>query len=304
MSGTLLDYANISDTREGFRTLFQQVLGRAPRIYDQVASVTTSSNTQEVYKWLRGNPAMKAWLGDREHNKFSPETYSLKNNDYANGLEVDINDLKDDTLGLVSLALADVFAQAANHYDELVFGALSGGFSDSVVGKCYDGQYFYDSDHSEGESGTQDNAVTTVFDSNGAALEAGIIAMAGFKDYDGKVIGVRPTHLVVPPALEFTARKVLEAEYLASGATNVYQNAVKLIVSPRLSTTTEWHLLDLGRAIKPIILQIREPLEFTAQDRPEDEHAYMRRVFRYGVSGRHAVGYSLWQLAYGSTGGG
>jgi phage major head subunit gpT-like protein len=35
-------------------------------------------------------------------------------------------------------------------------------------------------------------------------------------------------------------------------------------------------------------------------DRPDDEHVFMRKKFRYGVDDRKNVGFGLWQLAYGS----
>ncbi len=63
---------------------------------------------------------------------------------------------------------------------------------------------------------------------------------------------------------------------------------------------TPWYLMDLSRPIKPMILQIRKEPEFVAQDRPDDENAFMRKKFRYGVDDRKNVGFGLWQLAYGS----
>ena len=59
-------------------------------------------------------------------------------------------------------------------------------------------------------------------------------------------------------------------------------------------------MLDLSRPLKPIILQVRKQPEFVAQDRPEDEAAFMRKKYRYGVDDRKNVGFGLWQLAYGS----
>lgn len=63
---------------------------------------------------------------------------------------------------------------------------------------------------------------------------------------------------------------------------------------------TPWYLLDLSRPIKPLILQIRKRPEFVAMDRPDDENAFMRKKYRYGVDDRKNVGFGLWQLAYGS----
>jgi phage major head subunit gpT-like protein len=65
-------------------------------------------------------------------------------------------------------------------------------------------------------------------------------------------------------------------------------------------TGTAWYLLDTTRAIRPFIFQRRTMPNLICQDRPEDEHYFMRKKFRYGVDYRGAVGYGLWQLAYGS----
>jgi phage major head subunit gpT-like protein len=65
-------------------------------------------------------------------------------------------------------------------------------------------------------------------------------------------------------------------------------------------SSTPWYLLDLSKGLKPIILQVRKRPEFVAMDRPDDENAFMRKKFRYGVDDRKNVGYGLWQVAYGS----
>lgn len=61
-----------------------------------------------------------------------------------------------------------------------------------------------------------------------------------------------------------------------------------------------WFLMDLSRAVKPLILQIRKQPQFVTQTRPDDENVFMRKKFRYGVDDRKNVGYGLWQLCYGS----
>lgn len=63
---------------------------------------------------------------------------------------------------------------------------------------------------------------------------------------------------------------------------------------------TAWYLLDTTRAIKPFIFQRRTMPQLVTQDRPDDEHLFMRKKYRYGIDYRGAVGYGLWQLAYGS----
>jgi phage major head subunit gpT-like protein len=61
-----------------------------------------------------------------------------------------------------------------------------------------------------------------------------------------------------------------------------------------------WLVLDTTRSIKPFIFQRRTTPTLTRMDKPDDENAFMRKKFRYGVDYRGAAGYGLWQLAYGS----
>lgn len=63
---------------------------------------------------------------------------------------------------------------------------------------------------------------------------------------------------------------------------------------------TPWFLMDMTRAVKPLIFQKRRDYSFVAMDRPDDEAVFSRKQFRYGVDARVNVGFGLWQLAYGS----
>jgi phage major head subunit gpT-like protein len=66
-------------------------------------------------------------------------------------------------------------------------------------------------------------------------------------------------------------------------------------------TGAAWYLVDTARAIKPFIFQLRRGVQLVRMDRPDDEHAFMRKKFRYGVDYRGAAAYGLWQMAYCST---
>lgn len=65
-----------------------------------------------------------------------------------------------------------------------------------------------------------------------AAARAGLMGMVG--DH-GRPLGIRPTHLVVPPSLEPAALKILNAEYINAGESNVYRNTATLVVVPWLA---------------------------------------------------------------------
>lgn len=60
-------------------------------------------------------------------------------------------------------------------------------------------------------------------------------AMMEFKGDNTEPLGIMPTLLVVPPEHEAAAREVIMAERNAAGATNVYRDTAKLLVTPWLA---------------------------------------------------------------------
>ncbi len=67
------------------------------------------------------------------------------------------------------------------------------------------------------------------------SYEEGRVALLGMKGDYGRPLGIMPTHLVVPPALEKEALELLNAERNAAGATNVYRGTATLVVVPWLA---------------------------------------------------------------------
>lgn len=63
---------------------------------------------------------------------------------------------------------------------------------------------------------------------------------------------------------------------------------------------TPWFLLATNALIKPIIFQARKEPEFVSKDGQTDDNVFMQKRFIYGVDARRSVGYSMWQLAWGS----
>lgn len=61
-----------------------------------------------------------------------------------------------------------------------------------------------------------------------------------------------------------------------------------------------WFLMDVSRALKPIILQVRKPPQFVSKDDPRDDNVFMHKEFVYGADMRCAVGFGFWQFAWGS----
>jgi phage major head subunit gpT-like protein len=70
---------------------------------------------------------------------------------------------------------------------------------------------------------------------DGDSFNAARIALQTQYRPDGSALAIRPTHLIVGPSNEAAARKLLNAELINGGETNIWRGAAQLIVSPHLA---------------------------------------------------------------------
>jgi len=61
-----------------------------------------------------------------------------------------------------------------------------------------------------------------------------------------------------------------------------------------------WYLMDVSRALKPMIFQTRREYVLKAMTEGQDEAVFMRDEYRYGVDARVNAGFGFWQFAYAS----
>jgi phage major head subunit gpT-like protein len=71
---------------------------------------------------------------------------------------------------------------------------------------------------------------------NDGSYAAARAAMMNFRSDGGRVLGIKPNLLIVPPALESAALHVLNAEFSESGASNPWKDTAELIVTPFVAT--------------------------------------------------------------------
>ncbi|SIQ23449.1 Mu-like prophage major head subunit gpT [Rhizobium sp. RU35A] len=116
----------------------------SPKTYlDLVAMRTVSSTSQETYAWLDDLPGIREWLGDRVLHTLSRSRYTVVNRKFEETITIPREKIEDDTYGIFSPLAARLGEQTALFPDQLVFELLSDGTSE----RCYDGQYFFDTDH-------------------------------------------------------------------------------------------------------------------------------------------------------------
>ncbi len=88
-----------------------------------------------------------------------------------------------------------------------------------------------------------------------AAMQLGVTAMREQTNYAGKRLGLRPRFLVVPPELEWSSMVVTKSAGVPGSNNNDINpmlGYVTPIVSPQLSSTTQWFLIGDPREIDTI----------------------------------------------------
>lgn len=263
--------------------------------YQKVATVVPSTTGEQDYKWLGQMPGMREWIGEREVQALAAYDYLIKNKKFEMTIGVPRDDIEDDKYGVYTPLFSNMGEAAALQPDELVFGAMMSGFNE----KCYDGLSFFNTAHKVGDATYSNRSNKKLSRESYMEGRSSIMSIKGDK---GKSLKLVPDLLVVPPALEETARLILEADQI-DGTTNVLKGTAKLHVEPALAEHPEyWFLLCTNRFLKPFIYQLRKKIKFTSLTRDTDENVFMLDEYLYGADGRSNAGYGFWQMAYGSTG--
>jgi phage major head subunit gpT-like protein len=146
---------NLNIVFQGFQTAFQQGLGQAESQWNIVATRVPSTTGEEKYGWLGKMPGVRKWLGDRHVHQLEAHDYAIKNEDWEQTIGVSRNSIEDDKFGLFAPLFTEMGRAAAAFPDELVYGLLAAAFDTP----CYDGQYFFDTDHPVLDSAGEETSV-------------------------------------------------------------------------------------------------------------------------------------------------
>jgi hypothetical protein len=154
------------------------------------------------------------------------------------------DNLYDSLSGRYTKALARAMA-----YTKQVKAAsvLNNGFNSAFAGG--DGQPLFSTAHPLVSGGTNSNRPTTGADLNETSLENAVIQIAAWTDERGLLIAAQPRKLIIPPALQFVATRLLETNLRVGTADNDI-NAIKnngsipegYAINHYLTDTNAWFL--------------------------------------------------------------
>lgn len=283
-----------------------------------------SDQESETYKWLGMSPAVREWVGGRQAKGLKDNGITIINKTWEGTLVIPVDWLRRDKTGQIQVRINELAGRAAELDSKLLSTLIINGGGSSGV--CYDGQYFFDTDHSEGSSGTQTNALVasdysslnvttaaapTVAEMNAAILDS-IQHMFGFKDDQGEPMNANAKNfLVMVPTNMMGAGMGAVYSRIINASTGAFDNTmanaavaqgfnVQCVVNPRLTSTTNFFVFRTDAPAKPFIRQEEEPLKVDAiAEGSEEEFKNNRHL--YGVKRICNVGYGYWQYAVQST---
>jgi hypothetical protein len=154
-----------------------------------------------------------------------------------------------------------------------------------------DGQTLCSTAHPLVSGGVNSNRPSVAADLNETSLEAAVIQIAAWTDERGLLIAAKPKKLIVPPALQFVATRLLETELRVGTADNDI-NAIKnngsipggYSINHYLTDTNAWFLLtDVPNGLKHFV---RSPMQ-TSMDSDFDtgnSRYKARERYSFGVS--------------------
>lgn len=288
---------------------------------EKVSVLFDSDQESETYKWLGMVPAMREWLGGRQAKGFRDNGLTIINKTWEATLEILVDWIRRDKTRQIDIRIAELAARAAEHWAKLLSTLITNG-TGSTSGLCYDGQYFFDSDHSEGDSGTQLNLLTNTqvgaldvttptAPTASEAVKAilGVIAyMLTYKDDQGEPMNANARNFLVmtSPNLWAYLAPAVHTDQITSGETNVIRSLkadgfnISLAANPRLTYTTQFVTFRTDAPAKALIRQQEEAVSVSALAEGS-EHEFKENKHLYGVKAIHNVGYGYWQYAAHAT---
>ena len=271
--------------------------------------LVTSDQESETYKWLGMAPAMREWVGGRVAKGFRDNGITIVNKTFEATLEVLLDEIRRDKTGQVMVRVRELAGRTNAHWAKLLSTLIIAG--EAAV--CYDGQYFFDTDHAEGDSGTQSNDIDsnigTTTAPTAAEMETSILkaveAIIGFKDDQGEPMNEEATSFLVMVPVPFmsAAAAALKNPVITDGSgsrTNTITNlggfSFELAVNPRLTRTTKFATFRTDGMTKPFIRQEEEGVTVSAIAEGS-ELEFRENKHHYGVKAIRNVGYGYWQHA-------
>lgn len=290
---------------------FQRYDAAVSGLVSALAMKFDSDQGSEEYGWLGQVPQMREWVGGRHAKGLRDNGFTIKNKTFESTLKIPLDDIRRDKTGQIMVRVGEMAEKGADLPLNLLTTLIEGGLS----GQCYDGQFFFDTDHEEGNSGVQSNKITvdisalpvefhgsTTAPSEQEMVQVilkGIQQILSFKDDQGDPMNRNAKEFVVVVPIPFWSASLAAATKatLAKGEDNLLKGAqmdIQVVAEPSLSWTDAIAVFAVDGSTKPFIHQVEEEITTSMlAEGSEYEHRY--NAWEFGTKAIENMGYGMWQ---------
>lgn len=301
------DTAKAITCLRGLTARFDNSVKAASPFYPKLAMTVPSTGADEQYGILGRVPQVREWIGDRDFKELRGAQWTLANKLWESSLRIARTDIADDRLGMYSPVMEQMGRRAAKYPDSLMFTLMNAGES----GTCFDGQYFFDTDHSWGDSGDQDNDLTYNASDHTAvtaaefklAYNAAVQALMSFVDDQGELLNDdiyderQQLVVVLHPTLLQVAHDALSVRTVSTGGENYVITQPTIYASARYTSTVKFDIYKVDEPIRPYIFQTRKPLVRETKNQADIED----KDVLFMTEARYNMGYGAWWTGVRTT---
>lgn len=278
-----------------------------------VSNLFNSDQASETYNFLGQSPGMREWIGGRQAKGFSGQGITILNKHYEATIEVAVRDAKRDKTAQIQARINEFADRTQTHWASLLSSLLLA--APSTV--CYDGQFYFDTDHTEGDSGTQSNDISVDISALPAAVHgivtapsveemqqailAGITQILGFKDDRGEPMNenARRFMVVVPislfPVAQLATSRIATSALQQNLNPNLLDSMqIDVQMNPRLTWTDSFAVFRTDSEVKGFIRQTEQEVDLKAKAEGS-EFEFDNDAWQFGVDAWRGVGYGYWQ---------
>lgn len=281
----------------GLFSFMNAALTRRPKFYDKITNVKTSKKAYEESAYYAGLGLMPE---KPEGEKISYDqmiqgpTKRWNHKTYGLGIRITEELIEDSLYPDVPSSMGDMSKELGNSGMETQEVLIHDIFNSGTVTTTHtagDGLAVFSTVHKALNGSTWSNRSATDGSLSATTLKQGFIDFENVLSDRGIQQVQVPQTLVVPPALEFTARELIHSQYdpqTGNNAINSIQSRnLTLLVDPYLTSTTAWFLI--GDA-NPVIVFMRRPLKYAQDGSFETGDSLFKGTFRLSVEVNKPIG--------------
>jgi len=281
---------------------------------DAISRLYQSDQDSEDYVFSGHSPTLREWTGERQAKELVIDEFNIKNKMFEATLVILKKWIDYDKTGHIEDRINEMVMRVAAHWDKLLSELIITGESAT----CYDGQFFFDTDHADSGSNQSNDIGIDIsalpVNQNGSTtapspeemeqcILQGIAQIGSFVDADSEPVNENLSKflVMVPTTLKNAADAAVTNPVLTSGKTNTIANGdfeVKVVANQRLNSTwtAAFPIFATEGGQSPLVRQLRQDNipDMQAEGSAEE---FNNRRWLFGVTRECNVGFGDWKKA-------